>query len=59
MKQETCGKPVEGLPKQEKAEKQKGRRKPTRGALQKSPTLGEILDAHSIKDLIKPTKPGP
>jgi hypothetical protein len=44
MKQETCGKPVKGLPKQEKSREAEGRRK---GPLfsPKEPTLANTLES--------------
>jgi len=47
--------PFWAYPNRGKAEKQKGGERSPPAATIKSPTLDEILDAHSIKDLIKPT----
>ncbi len=57
MKQETCGKPGKGLPKQEKsreAEKQQGREKPTRFDYIKKPT-----DSLAIKSPLYGTQKSP
>jgi hypothetical protein len=42
MKQETCGKPGKGLPKQEKSRKAEGRRKPIIFCDVKEPTITKI-----------------
>jgi len=48
MKQETCGKPVKGLPKQEKSREAKGRRKAHIDRITKNPTLDEILECPQL-----------
>jgi len=47
MKRETCGKPVKGLPKQEKSREAEGRRKgPTICQILKNPTITNVNKAH-------------
>jgi len=53
MKQETCGKPGKGLPKQEKSREAKGQKKAHSLSLIEELTLDEILETHKQKKIVK------